>query len=251
MKGRWKIATVRDVPINIHWTFLLLVGLFALIGWGAEQDLFAAAYTVGLLLTIFFFVLVHELAHVATARKYGVPTREITLHPLGGISMMERMPEKPKQEAAVSAVGPATNIVWALLFAPLVWHFHGAEFLYTPRLLTLDQLSFLIDLYWINVIMGAFNLLPAFPLDGGRVLRASLAIKMSHVRATKVAADAGRFFGILFVLAAIFLLQFNIFLMLIGVFVYFGASAEERSATTMAVFSGANVRDAIDRKSVV
>lgn len=244
MKGL-KIATIRGVPLKLHWSFLLVLGLIGVAVFYTTQSLGMAGYAVGLITLVFAFVLVHELAHVAVARHYGIPTREITLLPIGGISHMERIPEQPKQEAAISVAGPLVNVFFAIVLAPLVWWFEGGwgAFLQVSLLDPTDP-SLLIDIFWLNVIMGAFNLLPAFPLDGGRVLRALLALKLSYLKATKVAADTGRVFGILFGLVGLLVLG-NLILAIIGVFVYMGATAEERAATATAVFRRATVKEAM------
>lgn len=237
-----QIARIRGVPVRVHWTFWLLLGLVGFGIYSGSGSLKVALYAVGMFIGIFLFVLVHELAHVAAARRFGVATKEITLHPLGGISMMESVPEKPKQEAIVAVVGPLVNVVAAILLIPFVVHFHGAPSLLAPRLLNLENPTLALDLFWLNILMGAFNLLPAFPLDGGRVLRASMAIRMPYAKATRIAANLGRFFGIFLALAGII---YNFWFILIGIFVYFGASAEERMANTMTVFAAATVRQAM------
>lgn len=228
--------------MRLHWTFLVLVGLVAFGIFQVSGDLRGTAYAVGMFLGIFMFVLVHELAHVATARRFGVKTKSITLHPLGGISMMESIPENPKQEALVAVAGPLVNVVAAVLLVPVVIHFHGASSLWQPRLLDLSEPTLFLDLFWLNIIMGAFNLLPAFPLDGGRVMRASLATRMPYPRATRIAANMGRLFGIFLALVGI---VYNFWFILIGIFIYFGAAAEERMAMTMSLFEGATVREAM------
>lgn len=243
------IARIRGVPLKLHWTFLLVVGLIAAAVIFVSGSLVMGLYAVGLILLLFFFVLVHELAHVAVARRYGIPTKEITLLPIGGISHMERIPEAPDQEAKISIAGPLVNVGFALLLAPFVYHFHGGWSAFVSlHLLDLTRPSLFLDLFWLNVIMGAFNLLPAFPLDGGRVLRALLALKMSYVKATKVAADTGKTFAILFGLIGIFV---NFWLVIIAVFVYLGAAGEERAATAQAVFRKAQVKDVMHRDFVM
>lgn len=233
------MARIRGVPLRIHWSFLiffaLIVGAMVLLDFDARTIL----YVTGLVVTIFVFVLLHEMAHVTTARFYGVPTRSITLHPLGGVSMLERVPDRPGQEALVGFAGPLVNIVLAVILLPVAIYFHGlGAFLSPPDLL--DPGTWAYDLFWINVLLGVFNLLPAFPLDGGRVMRSMLAMKVSYARATRIAAFTGRTIAIAFVVIGLF---WNFILVLIGIFVFFGAAMEERSAQLMRLFSRRNVHD--------
>jgi Zn-dependent protease len=199
-------------------------------------------YVMGLVVMMFVFVLLHELAHVASARYYGVPTRAITLHPLGGVSMLERVPERPGQEALVGFAGPLVNLVIAAALLPIILVVHGAGAILHGLEHFLEPATWLIDLFLINILLGVFNLLPASPLDGGRVLRATLATKISYAKATRIAAFTGRFIAIGFVVFGLF---WNAFFVLIGIFVFFGAAMEERSAQLMKLFAGLRVEDSM------
>lgn len=202
----------------------------------------AIVYASLLLVMIFLFVLVHELAHVVTAHHYGVPTRSITLHPLGGVSMLERVPDRPGQEAMVAFAGPLTNLVFALLLVPVALHLYGAQRLFQFHLLDLEAPVWALDLLWINLILGVFNLMPAFPLDGGRLLRSSLALRIPYARATRIAAFVGRTIAIGFVIFGLF---WNLWLVLIGIFIFYGAAMEERSAQLMYLFARMKVHEAM------
>lgn len=209
----------------------------------------AILYASLLFVLIFLFVLVHELAHVVTAYHYGVPTRSITLHPLGGVSMLERVPDRPGQEAMVAFAGPLTNLIFALLLVPVALYLYGAQRLLQFHLLDLGTPVWALDLLWINLILGVFNLMPAFPLDGGRLLRSSLAMRIPYARATRIAAFVGRTIAIGFVIFGLF---WNLWLVLIGIFIFYGAAMEERSAQLMYLFSRMNVHEAMrtDLKTV-
>jgi len=237
---RWSlhIGSVRGTEIRIHVTFLLfLVWLGALYyrQGGAE----AAWQGTIFIVLIFLCVLLHELGHVFAARRYGVKTRDVTLWPFGGIASMERMPDTPSQELFVALAGPAVNVVIAL-----------ALFLYLGATLdpeTLPQVenpkvSMAAKVLFANVILVLFNLIPAFPMDGGRVLRALLAMRMGNARATEVAASIGQGFAVVFGVLGIF---YNPMLIIIAVFIFLAASGEAAQAQLRAVAQGALVSDAM------
>jgi Zn-dependent protease/CBS domain-containing protein len=175
---------------------------------------------VAFILLLFLAVTLHEYGHALTARKFGIKTRDITLYPIGGVARLERMPEKPIQELWVALAGPAVNVVIAvLLFGWLAF----ANTLVPFSQLTLTTGSFIERLMLVNVSLVVFNLIPAFPMDGGRVLRAILAMNMDYVRATQIASTVGQGLAFLFGLAGLF---GNPMLLFIAFFVWMGASQE-------------------------
>jgi len=187
---RWSIRLGRllGVPVYLHLTFLLLLGWIALSAL-FSQGLAAAIYGVITISAVFGCVLLHEFGHVLAARRYGIVTRDVTLWPIGGVAKLERMPSKPSQELVVALAGPAVNIAIASVLFPLV--------LVTPY-------NLLLQLLVINVALAVFNMIPAFPMDGGRVLRALLAMRGNYLRATVWAATIGRGFAILIGLIGLF-----------------------------------------------
>jgi Zn-dependent protease len=211
------IARVSGIEIRVHVTFFLLVALFALGSTGPEGPGLVGGQI--WLALIFTCIVVHELAHSLVARRRGAEVREIVLLPIGGVSKLEHLPETPRDEFAIAAVGPATSVALAL-GAGVV-----AALLRQP-LLPVDLYGgpLLTRLAWFNLIIAAFNLLPAFPLDGGRVFRSLLERRYSLERATHIAARIGRVLALTLVTVGIL---FNLWLVIIGVFVFFGASAEE------------------------
>ena len=188
---------------------------------------------------IFICVLLHELGQVFAARRYGVKTRDVTLWPFGGIASMERMPDKPSQELIVALAGPAVNVVIAL-----------ALFLYLGATLDPENLpriedpkvSMAVKVLFANIIIVIFNMIPAFPMDGGRVLRALLAMRMGNARATEIAASIGQGFAVMFGILGIF---YNPMLIIIAVFIFLAASGEAAHAQLRAVAQGALVSDAM------
>lgn len=216
------IGKIAGIRILVHWTFLLLLGWIVISGISKGNDTTAIISTIVFILCVFFCVLLHELGHSLTAKRYGVETRKITLLPIGGVASLERIPEEPRQELWVAVAGPAVNIVIALVLLP---------FIQTDQLVVTEDLAgvsnmagFLNSLFRINVALVIFNIIPAFPMDGGRILRALLAMKMGRMRATQIAANLGQFLALGFVFFG--LTNGNPVLILIGIFVYFGARTE-------------------------
>lgn len=246
MRWSWRIGSLAGIDIRVHATFLLLIAWVAWVYYREEPTLAAVASGVLFVLILFGIVVLHELSHSLTARRFGIETSEIVLLPIGGISRLERMPEDPRQELLVAIAGPALNIALAVaLFGVLaVWRGPGALF----DAGVVDG-SLLATLVWVNVALAAFNLLPAFPMDGGRVLRAFLALWMERPRATQIAAYLGQAMAFLFVLAGFY---GNPILVLIGVFVWLGAGTEAAMTQMEAAMKGYPVRLAMvgDPRSV-
>jgi Zn-dependent protease/CBS domain-containing protein len=220
MKWQWKIARIAGIDVYMHATFLLLIGWVALSHWTAQQSWSAVVAGVFFILLLFVFVVMHEYGHALTARKYGIKTRDITLYPIGGVARLERMPEKPIEELWVALAGPAVNVVAAIvLFGYLV-----VSGTFQPvASLTISTGSLVERLMAVNLWLVLFNLIPAFPMDGGRVLRALLGLRMEYVQATQVAANVGQAFAFLFGFIGLFSDPFLVF---IALFVWMGAAQE-------------------------
>jgi Zn-dependent protease len=193
---------------------------------------------VSLLLLVFLCVVLHELGHALAARHYGIKTRDITLLPIGGVARLERMPKKPSQEFWVAVAGPAVNVVIALaLFAGI---YVGGKLAPMENVIQARG-TFLEQLLAINVWIVMFNLLPSFPMDGGRVLRAILASRMPYAKATRIAATVGQFMALIFAFLG-FTIP-NLLLILIALFVWVSASQESRAAQIQAGLEDILVRD--------
>lgn len=242
---RLKIGSAAGIGIYLHWTFwLLIVGIFAFYLYQGST-VTAAAIGVGLVLTIFVCVVLHELGHALTARRYDVPTRDITIYPIGGVARLQRIPEEPMKEFWIAVAGPAVNVVIAAVLGAVIIAtgdtFMPRAFI-GPEEMTSGG-SILATLMWINAALVGFNLLPAFPMDGGRVLRALLATQMDYARATQLAANVGQGMAILFGLLG--LIIFNPILLFIAVFVFFGARQESQQAMMRSLTRGVPVRQAM------
>ena len=239
MKWSWKLGEVRGIGVYIHATFLILIAFVFLSHWSEGQSLGKTLEGVGFILALFGCVVLHELGHALMAAKYGIQTRDITLFPIGGVARLERMPEEPMQELWVALAGPAVNVVIAA--ALLSWLWFVSEFAGLGQLGVASG-PFLERLMVVNVMLVVFNMLPAFPMDGGRVLRALLATRLDYVRATQIAANIGQAMALGFAFLGFFT---NPMLMFIALFVWIGAAQEAGMATMKAALGGVPVKRAM------
>ena len=232
MKWSWKIARFWGIDIYMHATFLLIVAWVAFSYWIEFHNWSAVIGGVLFILALFVCVVLHEYGHALTARRFGVRTRDITLYPIGGVARLERIPDKPEEELWVALAGPAVTLAIAVvLFFVLVAT--G-----TPLTLQSIQLvsgSFMERLFAVNVLLFLFNLLPAFPMDGGRVLRALLAMRLEYLRATQIAATVGQAMAFLFGFVG---LLTDPWLLFIALFVWIGAEQESSMARIKSSLGG-------------
>jgi len=192
-----------------------------------------------LVTVIFACVVLHELGHALAARRFGVQTKDIILMPIGGVARLERMPKRPQEELVVALAGPAVNVAIAAVLLLITVPFIGISGLQNPTSLATNLVGKTIA---VNVAMIVFNMLPAFPMDGGRVLRALLSIRIGHLKATKIAAGVGQSMAVLFGLGGLLVFN-NPMLMFIAGFVYLGAAQEAKAAEVESSFEGVRVRD--------
>ncbi len=220
MRWSWRIGRLAGIGIYVHATFLLLILFILFMNWHQGKSLATAAEGVLFILAIFGCIVLHELGHALAARHYGIRTRDITLLPIGGLARLERMPDIPIQELWVALAGPAVNAVIAAgLFG--IGLLVGVR----PELAAFRWAggSFLNKLMVVNFSLLAFNLIPAFPMDGGRAARALLATRLEYTRATLVAVRVGQAIAFVFGLAGLFTDPFLVF---IALFVWMGAEQE-------------------------
>jgi len=218
------------IPVKLHWSFGLILFYVLYIGNSESLNLEQTVWFAGYVVALFFCVLLHEYGHALMARRYGVKTIDIILSPIGGLARLERIPKKPSQELAVAIAGPLVNVAIALvLTAIMLLLFDIDTLLRDPLDLTnlSDLKVFGTATIGINIVLFLFNLIPAFPMDGGRILRALLAIKLSRVQATRVASYIGQFLAACFIALALYqgLPSWG----LIGLFVMYTARNEYRS----------------------
>jgi len=237
MSWSFSIGRLFGSDLRIHITFFLLLAwvgyaAYATAGWSGALE------NVVFVILLFACVVAHEFGHALTARRYGIKTPSITLLPIGGLAQLEKMPEKPGQEILVALAGPMVNVaIWAILMLA------GAKMpLEMTGELDLTGPGFLGRLAFVNLFLAVFNLIPAFPMDGGRVFRALLSLAMDRVQATRVAATAGQIVAFLFGFAG--LSSGNPVLILIAVFVFVAANAESQDVAMRAVARQLSARDA-------
>ncbi len=232
MKQSFKVARIFGIDVEVHFSLLFILALFSYVLYvnpppfgfsnfeGMERIVLSALMAV----ILFVCILIHELSHSLVAMRFGAKVRAIVLFIFGGVALIENIPKEPKKEFLMTLAGPLASFALAFL-----------GFLATP---IHKQFFFLFG--YFNLILGLFNLIPAFPMDGGRILRSLLAQRMGFVRATKVSAEVGKFLAILMAIVGMFV---SLWLILIALFIYIGASEEERMVTIEGFLSRLKVRD--------
>jgi Zn-dependent protease/CBS domain-containing protein len=231
MKYSFKIFSIFGIPVELHITFLALMLLIYIVAY--FKIIPAINLLTAVLITLVFAtVVIHELSHSYLAKRYGIKIERIVLLPIGGLSEMEEIPKDPAQELRIALAGPVSNLIIALISYVIL--IISGSYLSTVLLGALYYFTI------VNLLLGLFNLLPAFPMDGGRILRAFLAERMSFIKATKLAANIGKQFAILMAVVGVF---FNFLLILIAIFVYVGADAEYKSVVVSTLLGDEMVKD--------
>jgi len=257
MKWSLQIGSIRGIPIKLHLTFLVIllfvIWIFAVhdfpimgitIGFGGMNISTGLKYLLGTIASLLFFstLLFHELSHSFVAQSYGVHIRSITLFIIGGVAQMEEIPREPRMEAKISAAGPALSLSIGVLSYAVYYLFgpvslDGAVFR-NAALIVVGIIAF------YNILLGIFNLIPAFPMDGGRILRAGLATRMPYIDATRKAVAVGKSFAFAMgIFGLLTLAAGGLWLLLIALFIYFGGSEEEKAAVVSVTLEGVKVRD--------
>lgn len=248
MSASLQLGRYAGIKVQIHWTFWLLflfVGVMVFAGDGGLDDLF---WHLLFICALFFCVILHEFGHALTAKKYNIKTRSITMLPIGGVASLEEMPEDPKQEFFIAIAGPLVNVVLAILlyFIVPVDEFAGQDpETLEEQLATINAGNFLFYLLIMNVALVLFNMLPAFPMDGGRIFRALLSMKFGRIQATRIASGMGKFMALIFFIFGLF---YSVILAVIAVFIYFGAHSENIMIQQLSLLEGNSVRDAMITK---
>jgi Zn-dependent protease len=259
MKGSFQIAKVYGIPIQLHWSFFLILAwiVYTVLTKKGYWDWHSLGWTSLSVFVLFFCVVLHELGHALTARYYGVKTRNILLLPIGGLAVLERLPDKPNQELLVALAGPMVNVGLAVFFSPLLLLLSNGKVqqifgfilqsegnFFARNILPWEW--FIFGLVALNLTVAVFNLLPAFPMDGGRILRAFLSIRLARIRATRIATFLGQVFAVL--LLALAWEYENWAAGIIGIFVYFNATVEYRAVRQDQFLERFQVKDALRKR---
>jgi len=240
MRSSYRLGRFFGIDVRVHVTFFLLPAFLAWQSYGRSGSLMAALASVLIVLLVFSFVVMHEYGHALTARRFGVRTRGITLYPIGGVAMLESMPKKAWQQIVVAIAGPAVNFALAAgIAATLHLLGYSLSVLSEESVLTTSASSLLAWLFWINVGMGLFNLIPALPMDGGRILNAALALRLDPLRATRIASRVAKVVAL--GMAAFAYANGSFTLGLIAVFVWSASNAEVRAAEHRARVEGEGI----------
>lgn len=259
--GLFQLARIFGIPVQVHWSFLLVfVWVFFAGSSNGSWDWHTTGWDFLIVLALFVCVVLHEFGHALTARRYGVHTHDIILSPIGGVARLDRLPDKPWQEFMVAIAGPLVNIAIVLLLV--------AIFLLGPESGYQQFLSFFYDLLYpdsnvfsgevspvyafffvliiLNLVLAIFNMLPAFPMDGGRVLRALLSIRLGRLRATRIATYVGQGFALLLLAYAVWSL--SPITGLIAVFIFMMAASEYRSARMESLMDNHTISEVVRRQ---
>jgi Zn-dependent protease/CBS domain-containing protein len=247
MGGSFKIGRFSDIDVRVHWTFFLLLAFFAFIGYQTSGSLLGALTATAVIVALFICVLLHEFGHSLVAQRLGIEIHSITLLPIGGVSNLESLPEKPSDEVKITIAGPLVNVVLAPIFFGLGLLLGAVPRLPSDLFTGIGSVGqFFFYLGYLNVLLAVFNLLPAFPMDGGRILRGLLATRLGVLRATEISSIVGQVFAAAFFLIG--LLGGNILLALIAVFIFFGASGESQMVRQRELTRGLSVSDVMGTK---
>jgi len=252
MGNAFKIGRAAGIDVKVHWTFFFLLAFAAIVGYRAAVEsggnaILGVFATVAIILALFVCVVLHEFGHSLVAQRLGIEVRDITLLPIGGVARLQILPEKPVDEIKIAVAGPLVNVVLAPIFFALAFAF-GVDLSSPPGLAAAQQSlgGALFYLGVVNVLLVVFNLIPAFPLDGGRVLRGLLALRFGPVRATDISAGIGQILAV--VLGFLGFALGNLGLILIAIFVFFGAGGEQQMVRQRELTRGLTVSDVMGTK---
>ncbi len=244
MKGSLNLGRYWGIKLGIHWTFIFLIAYVAYSNLSIGASINDTVWYIIFVLAVFVCVTLHEFGHALAAKYYGISTRDITLLPIGGVARLEKMPEKPIQEFVVAIAGPMVNFVISFFLVIYLVYVDGIVMPNTEQELAMMFTSIKENFWFIllssNLILAFFNLIPAFPMDGGRIFRAVLSFFIDRVRATQIASFLGQLASLGFVYLGF---QGNPFMILIGIFIFFSARSEFNSVKNKSMMGLAKVKD--------
>lgn len=242
MRGSIKFGTFRGITLFLHWTLFIPIGWIALVNARMGNDILQLTWSLLFMLAVLTSIILHELAHALVAARFGIEAKDIVILPIGGIASIEKFPGNPAQELAIGVAGPLINLLIAAIIywlMPAGATFFGSPFRYGA---TVGSTS-LADLGTVNLLLALFNLIPAFPLDGGRMLRALLGFRINYIRATSIVAQVSKIIAILFI--ALGIVFVNLWLPLIGIFIFFAGGTEEYYLRIRSLATGVRLSEVI------
>lgn len=242
MKGSIKLGKIAGIGLFIHWTFAILLLFIVLVSYRADYNVVQIIWSLLFVFAVFLTVLLHELGHALTAKQYKINTKDITLLPIGGVARLENIPEKALEEITIAIAGPIVNVAIAMLVGILVHIPDTSEEWMTQLSDGIRAENFMLNFFLINIWIAIFNLIPAFPMDGGRVLRGLLALRLERGRATRIAARIGQAIALVFMAYGFFE---NPFLIFIGLFVLISAQVEADFTQSKTLLKGYKVKDVL------
>ena len=246
MNGTLRLLKITGIPVRVHWSFGILFLAIILWGWKSGLSIPQICLACFLIIVLFVCVVLHELGHAKMADYYHIRTHDIIILPIGGIARLDRLPDRPINEFFVALAGPAVNLTIAIVVMLVLMAFFGAPPVYLLQSITdirpiNSVYGFLMNLWQANVLLAAFNMIPAFPLDGGRVFRSLLSMRLGRLRATRIASFTGQLFAVAIFMHGLWL--GDVVEIVIAVFVYFTAASEVRSVNTDFLLSQYRVAD--------
>lgn len=242
MRGSIKFGTFRGITLYLHWTLFIPIGWIALVNARMGNDVLQLTWSLLFMLAVLASIILHELAHALVAARFGIDAKDIVILPIGGIASIEKFPGNPVQELAIGVAGPLINL---LIAAIIYWLMPaGATFFASPfRYGATVGSTSLADLGTVNLLLALFNLIPAFPLDGGRMLRALLGFRINYIRATSIVAQISKVMAIFFIASGIVFV--NLWLPLIGIFIFFAGGTEEYYLRIRSLASGVHLSEVV------
>lgn len=242
MKATFNLFTLKGTKIGIHWTFILLISWILIADGVTGKTAAETFWRLSAIAAAFASVILHELGHMFAARYYGIPAKEILLLPIGGMTHLKRQPETPGQEIMISLSGPLVNFIIAIVLIPFLSG-HTPLWRSVPFFLRIDQLNFVFFLHSINILLAVINLIPAFPMDGGRILRGMLELFTTPFKATNIAVWVSRFVSLLFVISG--LLNMNLLLIAAGLVLLLQGTMEKQNAMVRDALKGLHLADIV------
>lgn len=228
MGRSYQLGVFAGIPVKVHWSFGLLILFILFVAYQNGQAPIEFIFFVLLVMTLFLCVILHEFGHALTAKYFKVQTKDIIISPIGGVARLEKLPKAPKEELLIAIAGPAVNVVIAALCFAGIFGFLGLDgLILDPESARIDDFAkYIKTVFYINVVLFLFNLIPAFPMDGGRILRALLSFKLSRQLSTQIASTIGKVFALIFIGYGLYIGHFV--LAFIGGFIFYMATTENR-----------------------